>query len=410
MTEKIAARIESFPGVTVQQTGEVKPVKITEPKPGAFVIDMGQNFTGVERLKVRGPKGTRVVMRFAERLNPDGTIYTTNLRKARCIDTYILKGEGEEVYQPRFTFHGYQYVEITGFPGKPDENTLTGIPLNSAVPLVGSFECSNPLVNTLYAISFGRSWANYLSVPTDCPQRDERLGWMGDAQIFIRTGTYNTDLAAFFTKWLVDVDDAQDKDGAFAHFSPRAVDPAGAAAAWADAGTICPWTIYQVYNDRRQLEKHYPAMVKWVEYCRVHSKDLLRPADGFCDWLSINANTPQDVFATAYFAHSTKLTADAAKVLGKDEDAKKYGELFEQIKAAFNKAYVTPDGKIKGETQTCYVIALAFDLLPAEMREKAVNHLVEDIRSTSNHLIDRFPRHGLAHAHLEPIRPNADGL
>ncbi|MCC6123589.1 MAG: family 78 glycoside hydrolase catalytic domain [Pirellulales bacterium] len=391
VAEKIAARLEAFPGVPVRQTGELKPAKITKPKPGIYVFDMGQNFTGVERLKVRGPKGTHVVMRFAERLNPDGSIYTANLRRARCIDTYILKGEGEEVYQPRFTFHGYQYVEIANFPGKPDENSLTGIALNSDIPLVGSFECSNPLVNKLYANIVLTQRANFLSVPTDCPQRDERLGWMGDAAAFMRTGTYNADVAAFFTKWLVDVDDAQGKEGDYPHFAPRAIDPAGAAAAWADAGTICPMTMYKVYNDKRLLEKNYPGMVKWIEYCRGHSKDLLRPAEGFGDWLSIDAKTPQDVFATAYFAHSAKLTADAARILGKAEDAKKYDELCEHIKAAFNKAYVTPDARIKGETQTCYVLALAFDLLPVELREQALTHLLDGIRSRDTHLSTGFP-------------------
>lgn len=388
---KVTAQLDAFPGVNVRQTGEIKPVKITEPKPGVFVVDLGQNFTGVERLKVRGPKGTSVVMRFAERLNPDGTIYTTNLRKARCIDTYILKGDGDEVYQPRFTFHGYQYIEVTNYPGKLDENSLTGIPLNSDVPIVGSFECSNPLINTLYANIVRTQKGNYLSVPTDCPQRDERLGWMGDAAAFVRTGSYNADVAAFFTKWLVDVDDAQDAAGAFPHFAPRINDPGGASAAWADAGVICPMTIYKVYNDRRQLEKHYPAMVRWVEYCRTHSKDLLRPAEGFGDWLSIGANTPADVLATAFFAHSTKLTADAAGILGKDEDATKYDELFAHITAAFHNAYVTSDGRVQGDTQTCYVLALAFDLLPNDLREKAVNHLTDDIRKRDTHLSTGFP-------------------
>jgi alpha-L-rhamnosidase len=384
VAEKYAGVIESFPGVTVQQTGIVKPVEMTEPKPGAYVFDMGQNFTGIEQLKVRGPKGTRIVVRFAERLNPDGTLYTINLRKARCTDTYILKGDGEEIYQPRFTFRCFQYVEITGYPGKPDKNCLTGIAINSAIPPTGTFECSNPNINKLFSNIQWTQRANYLSVPTDCPQRDERLGWMGDAQAFIHTGTYLTDVGAFFTKWLVDVQDAQDEAGAFPHFAPRAFDPNGASPAWADAGVICPMTIYRVYNDRRVLEKHYPGMVKWVEYCRTHSKDLLRPADGFGDWLSINAETPKDVLATAFFAHSAKLTAEAAKILGKDDDAKRYGDLFERIKTAFNKAYVKPDARIHGDTQTCYIMALAFDLLPEEQRDKAVGYLVADLQKRGN--------------------------
>ncbi len=366
-------------------------MKITEPEPGVFVFDLGQNFAGVARLKVRGPAGAKVVLRFAEVLNPDGTIYTTNLRDARVTDAYVLKGKGEEIWQPHFTFHGFRYVEVTGYPGRPAQDAVTGVVLNSNVPPAGSFECSSPMVNKLYQNILWTQRANFISVPTDCPQRDERLGWMGDAQTFVRAATYNADVSAFFTKWLVDVDDAQTPEGEFADVSPRIVDLDGGVAAWADAGVICPTTIYHVYNDRRLLEKHYPAMVRWVEYCRKHSKELLRPNDGYGDWLSIKKDdTPKDVIATAYFAHSTRLTADAARALGKKDDAKKYDKLFRRLKEAFNKAYVASDGRIKGNTQTCYVMALWFDLLPASKRKAAARWLVADIQSRKNHLSTGF--------------------
>lgn len=391
VTESIQAKLQATPTNTVQETGVLPAVKITEPKPGAYVFDLGQNFTGFARLKVRGPSGTKVVLRFAEVLNPDGTIYTVNLRGARATDTYILRGDGEEeVWQPRFTFHGFRYVEVTGYPGVPTKDAVTGIAVNSYIPLVGSFECSSPMVNKLYQNIVWTQRANFLSVPTDCPQRDERLGWTGDAETFVRAGTYNADIAAFYTKWLVDLEDAQSPAGAFPDVAPHQVAGGAGAAAWADAGTICPWTIYQVYNDKRLLNKHYAAMTRWVEFCRKNSKDLLRPAAGFGDWLSINANTPLDVIATAYFAQSTRLTAEAARRLGKTEDAKKYDELFEQIKAAFQKAYVAPDGRVKGNTQTCYVLALGFDLLPQEQREAAARYLVEDIQSRGTHLSTGF--------------------
>ncbi len=390
LTEKIPARLEAFPGITVQETGTLSPVNVTEPQPGVYVFDMGRNFAGVARLKLKGPRGTRVKLRFAERLNPDGTIYTANLRGARAADTYVLKGEGEEIYQPLFTYHGFQYVELSGFPGKPDRDTVTGVALNSAVPLVGEFECSSQMVNTLFQNIVWTQRANFISVPTDCPQRDERLGWTGDAECFVRASTYNADVAAFFTKWLVDLDDAQDADGAFPDVAPRVVAMGGGIAAWADAGTICPCTIYWVYNDRRLLEKHYPAMVRWVEYCRKNSENLLRPDKGYGDWLSIKAETPKDVIGTAYFAESTKLTAQAAKILGREEDAKKYTELYEQIKEAFNKAYVNSDGRIKGNTQTCYVMALYFELLPVEKRDSAAKYLVDDIQSRDGRLSTGF--------------------
>ncbi len=381
---------QAFPGVTVQQTGILKPVKITEPRPGTYVFDMGQNFAGFARLRARGPKGTKIVLRFAEMLNPDGTIYTANLRSARATDTYILEGTDTELWQPRFTYHGFRYVQVTGYPGKPGLDAVTGIAINSNVPLVGSFECSSPMVNRLYQNIVWTQRANYMSVPTDCPQRDERLGWMGDAEAFVRAACCNADVAAFFTKWLVDVDDAQGPSGDFPDVAPRVVATGGGTAAWADAGTICPTTIYWVYNDERLLARHYPAMCKWVEYCRHHSKNLLRPNQGYGDWLSIRADTPKDVLATAYFAHSTYLTAKAAEILGKADDARKYGALFQQIKDSFNKAYLKPDGRIKGNTQTCYVLALAFDLLPVEKRPAAIRYLAHDIRSHGDHLSTGF--------------------
>jgi alpha-L-rhamnosidase len=389
VTESIPAKLQAFPGVTVQETGVVRPVKITEPKPGVHVFDLGQNFAGFARLKVRGPAGTRVVLRFAEVLKPDGMIFTENLREARATDSYVLNGQGEEVWQPRFTFHGFRYVEVSGFPGKPSADAITGIAVNSNVPLVGTFECSSPMVNRLYQNIVWTQRANFISVPTDCPQRNERLGWTGDAQAFVRAATYNADVAAFFTKWLVDLEDAQGPGGDFPNVAPRVLAGSGVAA-WADAGTICPWTIYQVYNDRRLLEKHYAAMVRWVEYCRRNSKDLLRPAAGFGDWLSIGANTPLDVIATAYFAHSAHLTAEAAHSLGRSDDARKYEELSRQVKRAFNRAYVGPDGRIKGNTQTCYLIALWFDLLPADKQAAAARHLADDIKQHQTHLTTGF--------------------
>jgi alpha-L-rhamnosidase len=213
---------------------------------------------------------------------------------------------------------------------------------------------------------------------------------MGEAQMYVRTATYNSDVAAFFTKWMVDVEDAQIENGAFTDVAPRKVAMGGGTAAWGDAGVICPWTIYQVYGDTRVLAEHYDAMQKWIEYCKGTTKGLLRPAEGYGDWLSIRADTPKDVLATAYFARSTKLVAEVAKVLGKEDDARKYQQLFEDIRKAFNDAYVTQDGRIKGDTQTVYVLALAFDLLPQEKRETVVRYLVDNIELRDWHLSTGF--------------------
>ena len=390
VTDRIQAKFQAVPTDGVRITGTIMPVKITQQRPGVFIFDMGQNFAGFVRLHAKGPAGTKIVLRFAEMLNPDGSIYTTNLRGARCTDTYILRGEEDEIWAPEFTFHGFRYVEVSGYPGKPTEGAIIGAAVNSATPMTGSFECSSPMVNKLYSNICWTQRANFISIPTDCPQRDERMGWTGDAEVFCRAATYNADVASFFTKWLVDLEDAQQPDGGVTDVAPFVLNLGHGTAAWADAGTICPATISWVYNDKRLLEKHYGMMVRLVEFDRKHSKDLLRPAEGYGDWLSIKAETPKDVIGTAFFAESTRLTAQSARILGHQEDARKYAALFEDIKKAFNKAYVAPDGRIKGNTQTCYVMALYFNLLPEDKRPLAAKHLVEDIAARGGHLSTGF--------------------
>ena len=354
------------------------------PTPGTTVYDMGQNFSGVARLTVSAPAGTVVRLRFAEMLNPGGTIYTTNLRGALCTDTYTCRGGGPEQYQPRFTFHGFRYVEVSGLPTTPGPDAVEGVVLGTDAAVVGSFDCSVPLVNQLqHNILWGQR-SNYLEVPTDCPQRDERRGWSGDAQAFIATGTDNQDLAAFFTAWLRSYDDCQAADGAFPDVAPHNV--GGTSPAWGDAGVICPWTLYQRYGDTRVLADGYPHMVRWIDYLKRHSKGLVRPAEGYGDWLSLQADTPKDLIATAYFAKSTGLLAQTAAVLGKTDDAKKYADLRQQIGVAFRKAYVTDGGHVKGETQTGYLLALGFDLLTPEQRPTAVNLLRQLVHDRRDHL------------------------
>jgi alpha-L-rhamnosidase len=375
---------------SVKVTERLKPVSIIRSKKGAYIFDMGQNMVGWAKLKVNGEAGTKVTLRFVEMLESDDEIYTTNLRNAKQKDVYILKGTGEEVFEPHFTFHGFRYVEVSGLPEKPSPETLTGMVVHSETPPVGQLETSSDMVNQLQRnITWGQR-GNFLSVPTDCPQRDERLGWMGDAQIFIRTASYNMDVSSFFTKWMVDVEDAQRSNGAFTDIAPHLGWLGHGNAAWGDAGVIIPWVQYQVYGDIQIAEKHYPAMMKWIEYLKENSDGLLRPDEGFGDWLSINAETPKDVLGTAYFAYSTSLMAKMAKVVGRFDDAKKYIKLLNDIKSAFNEAYVGPDGSVKGNTQTAYVLALYMDLLPDEVRPLAANHLVEDIKKRDWHLSTGF--------------------
>ena len=383
-----AAKLQAHPGEPVRKIMEIKPVKITEPKPGVYVFDMGQNMVGWARLKVKGTPGDKVVLHLTEMLNPDGTIHTLNMGYAKSTDTYILKGKDVETWEPRFTFHGFQYVEVTGFPGTPSLDAVTGVVLHSDAPITGSFECSNTMLNQLHRNIVWTQRGNYLEVPTDCPTRDERYGWTGDAQVFIRTATYNMDVAAFFTSWLNAVNDCQSPEGAYSHFAP--VSRGHGSPGWADAGITCPWTIYQMYGDARILEKHYDKMGAWIEYCRENSNNLVRPEVGFHDHLNVQSLTPSDVIATAYFGYSTSLMAKIAQALGKNDDAQKYRELFENIKAAFNKAYVADDGKIKGDTQTAYLQALCFDLLPKDKQGAAAQHLAGRIKERNWHLSTGF--------------------
>jgi alpha-L-rhamnosidase len=385
--------IQAHPGPPVRAFALLKPKSLTQAAPGIYVFDLGQNFAGVARLKISGNPGQRIRLRFAERLNPDGTIYTTNLRGARATDTYICRGDGVETWEPRFTYHGFQYVEVTGLTTPPDLDTITGVALSSATTDAGLFSCSDPMLNRLAQNVYWTQRANFIDVPTDCPQRDERLGWMGDAQVYIRTATLNEDVQAFFTKWLVDVQDGQRSDGQFPMVAPLKVAGDDGGPAWADAGVICPWTIYEVYGDKRILEKHYASMARFIDFCQNRSTpDMLPPADFHCfgDWLNIKDETSNRVICTAYFAYSTKLMARTAEVLGKSEDAAKYHELFDKIKAAFNRAYVGDDGRIEGDTQTDYVLALSFGLLDSARRQLAALHLVEDIQKRDWHLSTGF--------------------
>jgi alpha-L-rhamnosidase len=385
-------RLESQVMEPVRKIGEIKPRSVTQPQPGRWVYDLGQNMVGVVRLKVSAPAGTTVTLRHAEMLNPDGTLYTKNLRKALSIDHYVCKGGGTEVWQPRFTFHGFRYVEITGLAGKPKSDAVTGLVITSDTARAGEFSCSDPRLNQLQSnIQWGQR-GNYLSVPTDCPQRDERLGWMGDAQVFIRTATYNADVAAFFTKWLVDVDDGQSLSGSFSDVSPNTMASRGAPG-WGDAGVICPWTIYQVYGDKRVLQRHLRAMTKWVEHLRAYSNGFIRETgrgSDYGDWLSIGADTPKDLIGTAYFAYSTHLLAQACQAVGHAEESAKYEALFQDIKAAFDKRYVAADGRMEANTQCAYSMALKFDLLPEDLRPKAAQYLADDIRAKNGHLSTGF--------------------
>jgi alpha-L-rhamnosidase len=371
----------------VEVITELKPKSMLPVKtPDTYLYDLGQNMVGWARLRVKGRAGETIKLRFAEILNPDGTIYTTNLRGARATDYFTLSGHGTETFEPYFTTHGFRYVEVTGSKERLGLNALTGIVVGSNNPQTGEFACSNPLVNQLFHNIYWGERGNYLAVPTDCPQRDERLGWMGDAQIFARTATCNNDVASFLTKWTQDVVDAQSPEGGFPDVSPRMGDQSDGAPAWGDAGVIVPYTVYLAYGDKRILQRRYPAMKAWIDYIDSVNPNHIwinRSNNNFGDWLNVGDDTPRPVIGTAYFAYSTDLLAKSARILGYNEDAEKYETLRAEIGQAFNEHFVSPESKIEGDTQTAYVLALRFNLLPESQRAAAAKRLSDHI------LIDR---------------------
>lgn len=389
----IQTPMERHQGEPVRIVAELRPVSVTSRGEDTYVADLGQNIAGFARLRVQGHRGQRVTLRFAERLNPDGSVYTTNLRGARATDTYVCGGDGVETWQPRFTFHGFQYIEVKGLGHAPADGDLVGVALSSDTPMLGDFECSDAIVNKLVSNIRWTQRMNFLDVPTDCPQRDERLGWTGDAQAYIRTATCLADVQSFFHKWLTDLADAQRADGQFPMVAPLKVAGGDGGPAWADAGVICPWNVYEVYGDLRVLARQYPSMARFVEFCRKRcGPDLAPPAQFHCfgDWLNLGDPTPNELIFTAYFAHSTSLVAKSASALGKTDDAAKYEALARAVAAYFRKAFVEADGQIRGHSQTGYVLALAFDLLDDAQRAAAAGHLVAHLEKRNWHLATGF--------------------
>jgi alpha-L-rhamnosidase len=381
------------PDHPIRVTREVTPISVTTREPGRFVVDFGQNLVGRVRLTIRGAGfGRRIVLRHAEILD-GGELYVENLRRARATDSYTTGGEAIEVFEPRFTVHGFRYLEVSGYPGDLSAIDVTARVLHNDTPWTGHFECSDPMVNQLQAnISWGQR-GNFVAVPTDCPQRDERLGWLGDAQIFAPTASRNADVAAFFARWLRDVVDGQDDDGAFRDVAPCVSLDREAAPAWGDAGVIIPWHLWRTYGDRRVLAECFDAMVAWVGHIRRHNPDLRwrhRTGSSYGDWLQIDVTTPRDVLSTAYFARSAEIVAQAAEVLGRRDVAAEHWALHAAIRAAFLDSYLDGEGRVEGGTQTGYLLALAFGLVPDDLVPKAVEHLAADIEKREVRLTTGF--------------------
>ncbi len=378
----------------VRQIKELPAKNVTEPEKGAFVYDLGQNMTGWARLTFNGTTGSTVTIRYAEMLNPDGSMYVENLRSAKTTDTYTFAADGTVTWEPKFTFHGFRYVEVSGATKAPKPEDVVGIVLHNEMPETGRFTSSHPKLNQLQSNIIWGQRGNFLEVPTDCPQRDERLGWTGDAQVFIPTASYNFNVGAFFTKWQRDLGDAQSPRGVVPSVAPvvrymAKQEENNGGPAWSDAVVICPWTIYKRYGDTAILEKHYDGMHRFISSMGQDSRGLIRsdefvvPWGGFGDWVAMDAPegsnvgaTPKDLIGTAYFAYSTSIVCRVAELLGKTKDARLLRDLHEKIVKAFRREYVTANGRLVGDTQTSYVLALAFDLLPEEQRQGALDRLV----------------------------------
>jgi len=383
----------------VRAVTECIPEKIINTPKGETVYDMGQNMVGWVRLKVKGNRGDHVILTFAEVLDKEGNFYTKNLRQAKATDEYILKGGDEETFEPHFTFHGFRYVKLEHYPGIPDLKSVTGVVIHSDMPQTGSFTCSDSLINRLQQnIQWGQK-GNFLDVPTDCPQRDERLGWTGDAQVFAPTAAFNFDVAPFFTKWMSDVAADQLPNGKVPDVIPDVRSGRGTSTAWGDVAIIVPWTIYQAYGDTRILENQYNSMKAWVDYMhqRAGADNLWTGDSHFGDWLAFattksdypGATTDKDLIATGYYAWSTNLLAKIARIIGKTGDADKYSELNCKIKQAFIHEYVTPAGRLVSNTQTAYALALSFGLIPEDLVSNSAGFLAEDVRKMG-HLTTGF--------------------
>jgi alpha-L-rhamnosidase len=384
-------------GPPVRRIQELRPVEILTTPAGDTVVDMGQNMVGWVRLWADGEAGTEITLRHAEVLDAQGNFYTDNLRSAAATARYTLAGGGREQFEPHFSFFGFRYVAVEGYPGELGLDDLEGVVIHSDMRVTGSFETSNPLIDQLQSNIIWGQKGNFLDVPTDCPQRDERLGWTGDAQVFFRTAAFNTDVAGFFTRWLGDLAADQLPSGAVPHVIPDVLSsperPEAGAAGWADAAVRIPWELYLAYGDERILARQYESMSRWVDYMRRRAgDDAVWDGDThFGDWLAYasdpgrapgypGATTGTDFIATAFLARSTELLRRSASVLGKREDAERLAAQRDEVVAALLREFVTETGRVAENTQTAYALALAFDLLPESQRGQAAERLAGDTR------------------------------
>ncbi|PUZ19689.1 alpha-L-rhamnosidase [Chitinophaga costaii] len=372
----------------------IAPVKVLNTPLGEQVIDFGQNLAGWVRFKVKGHAGDTITLEHAEMLDKSGNLYTKNLRAAQATDRYILKDDHATVFAPHFTWHGFRYVKVKGCVVKPEDFRAEA--LYSDIQPAGSFSCSNPLLNQLQHNIIWSLRSNFLDVPTDCPQRSERLGWTADAQVFFRTAAFNYNIKSFFEKWMEDMAVAQGADGSMPLVVPDVyaqahVRPPRIVAGWGDAATILPWQHFLVYNDTAVLQRHYPGMKAWVDHIRSKSHDTLWTSGGFGDWMAPADSTSLPFIDQCYWAYSIQLVILAARTLGNTADIAYYEDQLSQIKKAFLAHYIGEDGKVTiAPTQTAYVLALQFNMLPDSLQPTAAAELAALVAARNNHLATGF--------------------
>lgn len=373
---------EMMPPIRVTDT--LVPRSMTNPEPGVYVYDFGQNFAGWARLLVRGPRGAKVTLRFSELIYPNGMINRQNIRSAKARDIYILRGSGLENYEPRFTYHGFRYIEVTGYPGTPSLDSIRGLVVNSAVETTGSFVASKQVLNDIQHLIRWGQLSNLYSIPTDCDQRNERQGWMGDAQVTAEEAMMNFDMAAFYNNFVRDIRDAQMPDGEIPDTVPHKYGRYPADPAWGTAYPLLCWYMWQQYGDKRILEENYDGLQKYVEFLRTRAKDNVLRYSYYGDWVAIKP-TPGALVSDAYFYYDTRILSDIARVLGKTGDTDAYAALAGQIKDAFNKAFFNADtGEYANGTQTAQVMPLFLDLVPEKERGGVMGKLYNNIVYENN--------------------------
>ena len=384
----------------IRVTGTIKPIKVTEPKPGMFIFDMGQNMVGWCRLKVSGPAGARVQLRHAETLRDDGTLYMANLRGAQVTDSYTLKGGGTETYEPRFTYHGFRFVEVTGFPGKPTLDSLEGRVVNDDLPIAGEFTCSNPLLNQIYRNVTWGTRGNYRSMPTDCPQRDERQGWLGDRSEECRGESYLFDMSTLYAKWLLDISDAQRDNGSVPDVAPAYWPLYKDNVTWPSTFIIAPNVLHRQFGDLGPIADHYEGQKRWLQLMHGYFKDGIIAKDNYGDWCVppedlrlIHSKDParqtdKALLATSYFYYDLKLVERYATLLGKPDEAAKLAKWADDVKTAFNDKFLNREkGYYDNGAQTACVLPLAFGLVPDDMQARVFARLVDKIENeTKGHI------------------------